>query len=74
MDHLDQLETRELEESLVRKGHQVSKADQDHEVELEDQGKRENRYNKKDCIQFIQSAKIKFRDHLDSREMLDLMA
>ena len=50
MDHLDQLETRELEESLVRKGHQVSKADQDHEVELEDQGKRENRYTMRNCV------------------------
>ena len=55
MDHLDQLETRELEESLVRKVHQVSKADQDHEVELEDQGKRENRYNNKKRLYKIHS-------------------
>lgn len=55
MDHLDQLETRELEESLVRKDHQGNKADQDQEVELVDQERRGN------------------RDHLVSREMLDLM-
>lgn len=40
---MDQLETKGLEENLARKGHQGSKADQDHEVELVDQGKRENR-------------------------------
>ena len=44
MDHLDQLETRELEESLVRKDHQGNKADQDQEVELVDQERRGNRY------------------------------
>ena len=73
MDHLDQLETRELEENLVRKGHQGSKADQDHEVELVDQGKRENRYTMRNYVKLTQSAKIKFRDRLDFREMLDRM-
>ena len=43
MGHLDRLETRELEENLVRKVHQGNKADQDHEVVLVDQGKRESR-------------------------------
>ena len=50
MDHLDQLETRELEESLVRKDHQGNKADQDQEVELEDQERRGNRYEINTCI------------------------
>ena len=43
LGHLAQLETRAPEENLVRKGHPVNKAGQDHEVELVDQGKRESR-------------------------------
>ena len=46
MDHLDQLETRELEESLVRKDHLGNKVDQDQEVELVDQERRGNRYKR----------------------------
>lgn len=42
--HLAQLETKAPEENLVRKGHPVNKAGQDHEVELVDQGKRVNRW------------------------------
>ena len=70
---MDQLETKGLEENLARKGHQGSKADQDHEVELVDQGKRENRYTMRNYVKLTQSAKIKFRDRLDFREMLDRM-
>ena len=43
MDHLDQLETRELEVSQVRKDLQGNRADQDQEVELVDQERRGNR-------------------------------
>ena len=49
---MDQLVTRELEESLVRKDHQGNKADQDQEVELVDQERRGNRYKMNTCIFF----------------------
>ena len=40
---MDQLETKELEVSLVKKGHRGNKADLDQEVELVDREKKENR-------------------------------